>query len=50
MPEVGVIVNPKVNGGTPPNSLVQFCISFRKINSILKFDTYPMLMVDELLE
>lgn len=29
---------------------MRFCIDFRKINAISRFDTYPMPLVDELLE
>ncbi len=31
-------------------SLIRFCVSYRKVNAMSKFDAYPMPRVDELLE
>lgn len=41
--------NPIVLVSKPVGSLY-FCIDFRKVNTIFKFDTYLMLQVNELLD
>ena len=33
-----------------PNGTLRFCIDFRQLNKVSKFDTYPMPRVDELIE
>lgn len=39
-----ILLVPKMDGST------RFCIDFRKVNALSRFDTYPMLRVEELLE
>lgn len=39
-----VILVPKKAGS------LRFCLDFRKVNSISKFDSYPMLRADDLVE
>lgn len=33
-----------------PDNSIPFCIDFWKVNAVMKFNTYPILQVDELLE
>ncbi len=34
----------------PKTNSVRFCVNYRKVNAVLKFDAYPMPRVDELLD
>ncbi|MGH0163547.1 UNVERIFIED_CONTAM: hypothetical protein FKN15_045983 [Acipenser sinensis] len=56
MLELGVVEESSSDWSSPvvmvpkPDGTVRFCIDFRRVNEVSKFDAYPMPRVDELLE